>query len=236
MNKHVHTMKHAVEILEPIPIKLAHEDLKKKFRLKDGKPWDEIRRLIDETQDLIHAKAVYRVSYVGARKTDSVTIDGTEFNSRVLQKNLDAVERVFPFVLTIGDQLPQKADSMEDLMKKYYLDAIGNVALERARRNLENYLQHTFALNGMSFMSPGSLDDWPLEEQKPLFSLLGDGELPIGVRLNDHMLMIPVKSISGIYFPTEIPFYSCQLCPRKRCPGRKAAYRKENSERYGVRP
>jgi hypothetical protein len=225
-----------IEILDPLPIRLSHGKLQKRFRLKDGKQWEEARKLIDEAHDLIHAKAVFRVSYVDARKTDAITISGVEFSSRILRKNLDAVERVFPFAVTIGEQLSQESDRSNNLIKKYYLDAIGNIAVESARQHLKEHLQRTFALSGMSYMSPGSLDDWPLEEQEPLFSLLGDGKPPIGVKLNDQLLMIPVKSISGIYFPTEIPFYSCQLCPREACPGRKAAYSEKDIEMYGVRP
>lgn len=227
-------MNNDFEILDPLPIQLSHAKLKKWLRLKNSRQWDDVLTRIEETQDLIHAKAIYKVSYVDAKHTDAVSIDGIGFTSRVLRKNLDAVERVFPFAITIGDMVSQKADTTGDLMQKYYLDVIGNIALGSARQLLEEHLQHTFALTGMSYMSPGSLVDWPLEEQKPLFSLLGDGELPIGVRLNRHMLMIPVKSISGIYFPTEIPFTSCQLCPRKACPGRKAAYSEKNSKAYGV--
>jgi hypothetical protein len=234
ITKHVHKMNHDVEILDPLPIQLSHAKLKKWFRLTNSRQWDEVLKLIAETQDLIHAKAIYKVSYVDGKHTDAVSIEGIEFNSRILRKNLDAVERVFPFAITIGDLVSQKADTTGDLKQKYYLDVIGNIAIGSARQLLEEHLQRTFALAGMSFMSPGSLVDWPLEEQKPLFSLFGDGELPIGVSLNSHMLMIPVKSISGIYFPTEIPFYSCQLCPRKACPGRKAAYSEKNSEAYGV--
>jgi predicted transcriptional regulator len=73
-------------------------------------------------------------------------------------------------------------------------------------------------------MAPGSLEDWPIEEQKPLFVILGDVETSIGVRLTENLVMVPTKSISGIYFPTEISFYSCQLCPRKDCISRKAAF------------
>jgi len=36
--------------------------------------------------------------------------------------------------------------------------------------------------------------------------------------------MVPVKSVSGILFPTEESFASCQLCPREVCPGRRAPY------------
>jgi len=54
------------------------------------------------------------------------------------------------------------------------------------------------------------------------------------VRLNESLLMTPSKSLSGIYFPTEIPFYSCQLCPRKKCPSRKANYDERLAREYGV--
>ena len=73
-------------------------------------------------------------------------------------------------------------------------------------------------------MSPGSLEDWPITEQTKLFSIFGDTERLIGVRLTDSMLMVPRKSISGILFPSEEGFTSCQLCDRERCPGRKAPY------------
>jgi len=44
--------------------------------------------------------------------------------------------------------------------------------------------------------------------------------------------MIPKKSISGIYFPTEVLFYSCQLCPRKGCKERKAPCDRNLEESY----
>ena len=46
----------------------------------------------------------------------------------------------------------------------------------------------------------------------------------LGVRLTDSLLMIPSKSVSGIRFPTEQTFASCQLCPRAGCPSRQAPY------------
>ena len=107
------------------------------------------------------------------------------------------------------------------ILKKYYLDKIGNIALSKARKHLEEHLRSRFALDGLSYMSPGSLEDWPIEEQRPLFSILKGTEVSIGVRLTESLLMIPRKSVSGIYFPTEVTIYSCQLCPRQHCEGRK---------------
>ena len=50
------------------------------------------------------------------------------------------------------------------------------------------------------------------------------------------MLMLPRKSVSGIYFPSEVSFFSCQLCPRDRCDGRKAPYDETLAKQYGVLP
>ncbi len=36
--------------------------------------------------------------------------------------------------------------------------------------------------------------------------------------------MLPTKSVSGILFPTEHDFASCQLCQRGDCPNRRARY------------
>jgi hypothetical protein len=83
-------------------------------------------------------------------------------------------------------------------------------------------------------MSPGSLSDWPIEQQRPFFSLFDDVEEAIGVKLAKNLLMIPQKSISGIYFPTEVSFYSCQLCPRERCPSRQAGYDEKLAREYEI--
>jgi hypothetical protein len=84
-------------------------------------------------------------------------------------------------------------------------------------------------------MSPGSLEDWPITEQPKLFSLFGNTERVIGVRLTDSLLMVPRKSISGILFPSEENFISCRLCPREVCPSRKAPYDESHAAKYKSR-
>jgi len=81
-------------------------------------------------------------------------------------------------------------------------------------------------------MNPGSLESWPITQQKELFSLFGNVEELIGVKLTDSCVMFPLKSVSGIYFPTEINFESCQLCPREKCIGRRTPYDPELAKKY----
>ena len=223
-----------MENLQHIPVSLDLGEIKRRLHMERAGDLNQVQTLVEIAQPLISARAVYRVCYIEKKLGDAVLIDGIRLKSRVLRKNLENVERVFPYVVTIGDKLETEARSYKDLLKQYYLDTIGNVALVAARRYLEDQFRSRYALDGMSSMSPGSLKDWPIEEQGLLFSILGDVEASIGVRLSLSLLMIPSKSLSGIYFPTEIPFYSCQLCSRKRCPSRKARYDETLAREYGI--
>jgi len=223
-----------METLEHIPVSLDLGEIRRRLHMERSGDWSQARTLVEAAQPLITARAVYKVCYIDAKLEDAIVIDGIRLKSKVLRKNLDDVGRVFPYVVTIGDKLEEEARVCDDLLKQYYLDTIGNVALVTARRYLEDRFRSRYALGGISYMSPGSLQDWPIEEQRPLFSILGDVEASIGVRLKKSLLMIPGKSLSGIYFPTEIPFYSCQLCPRKGCPSRRASYDESLAREYGI--
>ena len=223
-----------MEILDHIPVQLPLGEIRRLLHLDKDERWDEVKTLLEVAKPLITPKAAYKISYIDQKLENAVDIDGVRFTSRVLRKNLEEVERVFPYVITIGNKLKEKAGESRDLIKEYYFDIIGNVALSATRKFLEKQLQSRYGLDGISFMSPGSLTDWPIEEQKQLFSLFGKAQTPIGVKLNRSLLMLPAKSISGIYFPTEVSFFSCQLCQRDKCPGRKAPYDNKLAKEYGI--
>ena len=214
-----------------IPIVLTVNYVQEKLRLQDTKIADA---LIARAAPLMDPKVGYNLCYVNEKTNDSVVIDGTSFRSRVLAKKLSDVGRVFAFVITLGAALEEEIDGCTDLLEKYYLDEIGNMTLRKARLKFEKHLRKQFALDKIGFLSPGSLPDWPIEQQKELFCLLGDAQRELGLHLTDSMLMLPRKSVSGIYFPSKVSFFSCQLCPRDRCEGRKALYNEALAREYGV--
>ncbi len=224
----------SMEILSPIPVQVALRSLRRSAHIPEGEEGKRILSLIEASHSVMAAKAVYKVSYIESRAEDSVVIDGVRFRSRLLRKHFDRVERVFPYVVTIGKGVEDLEKACGDALEKYYLDLIGNAAVVNAREHLKKRLGARYALQGLSCMGPGQLKDWPLEEQRPLFSLLGDVESAVGVTLSDSLLMIPRKSLSGIYFPTEIPFMACQFCPRESCPSRKARYDEKLAREYNA--
>lgn len=194
---------------------------------KDAAYADETRQLILKAQELAKPRALIRMVYIDSRGDDFVIVDGIRFQSRVLRVNLEKAHRVFCYLATCGSEIENWARRLEDPLHRYWGDELCEMALGEAMKGLNRELKERHLPGQSASMSPGSLTDWPLEEQRSLFSLLGDTKESVGVELTDSLLMVPTKTVSGIWFPTEENFESCQLCPREECPGRRAPYDKE---------
>jgi hypothetical protein len=215
-------------ILDNIPFELDLVSLMKKLRLKQGESYaDKLKRLASDAQAMAKPKALYRVAFIEAKGDDYVVIDGVKLTSRVLRVNLEQAHRVFPFVATCGMELEDWSSSIDDMLYRYWADTIKEMALRSAIQAMGEHLVENYQPGRTSSMSPGSLGDWPIREQRTLFAILRNPKDAIGVQLTDSLLMTPVKSVSGIRFPTDVNFESCQLCPRQDCPGRRAPYDKE---------
>jgi len=186
--------------------------------------------LIDTAEAIAQPKGIYKIAYIDEKTENSVVIDRTTFTSRVLRVNLENTHRVFPFIVTCGRELEEWSLAIDDMMEKFWVDSIKEQAAVAAYEAVQNDIRQRYLPGATSTMNPGSLEDWPMKEQVPLFSLFGEAKALIGVELTDSFLMVPIKSISGIIFPTDTQFESCQLCPRKNCVGRRAPYDSDLAE------
>jgi len=222
-------------VLRDIPFRPDPAGLIRKLRIPDQPGYiQRFRNLVAEGRAVARPKAMYRPAYIESRDTDTVVIDGIRMTSRVLRVNLEQAHRVFPYVATCGREMAAWAEGLSDLLDRFWADAIMEAALREALRVLEADIAGRFNPGPTGSMNPGSLRDWPLEQQRELFQALGDPMTTIGVELTDSFLMIPIKSVSGLRFPTEIRYENCQLCPRDRCPERRAPYDRElHVRRYG---
>ena len=214
-----------MQILDHIPFHPTPDEVMRHLRVNpDSEDAQRLARLLDQVTAIARPKAVYNICYVRGRTSNTVDIEGILFTSRVLRVNLDQVHRVFPYLATCGRELDDLPGTESDPLSAYWLEEIKVMALGRAMACVREHVAATHAPGKLSAMAPGSLEDWPITQQRPLFSLLGDVESAIGVALTDSFLMLPLKSISGLLFPTETTFESCRLCPRERCEGRRAPY------------
>ncbi|NLN20248.1 MAG: vitamin B12 dependent methionine synthase [Firmicutes bacterium] len=216
-----------VTILDEIPFVPDSADLLKTLGLDASSDLaSEIQDVVDQAASVAKPKALYGVGYVEERGRDTVTIDGVVFTSRVLRMNLTDVYRVFPFIATCGLELDGLLARYSDELLRYSIECLKSQALNAARNHLITHVRSKYGISGLSSMHPGSGDVavWPLEQQVELFRLLGDAPARIGVQLNESCLMQPNKTVSGILFPSERDFYSCRLCRRDKCPGRRAPF------------
>jgi hypothetical protein len=206
----------------------------KRLRLPDagGRVEQMVRDLAESAAAVARPKALYRASHSRVIDRDTVLVDGIRFASRALSRNLIHQERVFPFIVTVGKELDELSAPSGDLLKQYCLDTIKTLALVAAVDWLADALREKYAIRKLAHMNPGEIEDWPITEQRPLFSLFGGAEEQVGVTLTSGGLMRPLKSRSGILFPSDSGFVSCLLCTQKNCPGRRAAYSADSVKAY----
>lgn len=219
-------------LLDEIPFVLDELALQRRLHVTaDSSDAAELAQLCAQAREVARPKALYRLAYVDAKDDSGVVVDGVRLDSRVLRVNLDTAHRVWVYTATCGTELGEWAEQLDDVLLQFWSEAIKEAALGAAIRALNADIDNRFTPGKTSAMAPGSLVDWPLSQQRPLFEILGDAQASIGVRLTDSCLMMPNKSVSGVRFSTEVSFESCQLCPRPDCPNRRARYDAELFER-----
>lgn len=189
----------------------------------------DFERLVAVARRVGRPKAAYVEAFVTERQPDAVRIADVWFESRTLARQLVNVERVFAVLATCGREVDDDCPVRDDILQSYWWDLIKTHLLRAAHARLAEHLKRTFRIEKTASMSPGSGDAnvWPIEQQSRLFSLFPEHEAKLGVRLTESCLMVPNKTTSGIVFPTDVDFRTCEVCHRAECPSRRAPFSPE---------
>jgi len=216
-------------LLQDFPWELNDKLLLEKFRLPgESSRADALRRVAAEAEARGRPRAFYRRCWIESRGQEHVNLEGVSLHSRVMTVNLEKAHSAFPFVATCGPELEEWSRSLTGALEKYWAEEIKGLAVGAAVLATAADVQEHHCPGRLAMMNPGSLDDWPLSGQAPLFALLEQPgktmEAVLGVRLLPSGLMDPGMTVSGIWFPAEEAFENCMLCPREACPGRRAPH------------
>lgn len=218
-----------IVLLDNIQALISNEEIFKKLRMDANDEYaSEVLELAERAKNTAKPKAIYGTAYIDDRGEDWVVFDGIRFTSRLLSNKLKGVHKAFPYIATCGHEIFDWAKSLLDPIERYWAEALCEIYLQKAYDAMKEDFERRIRPGKTASMNPGSLDDWPLSEQKQLFKLMGaQNTSAVGVQLTESFLMLPVKSISGIMFQTETDYENCMLCPREKCPGRRAEYNPE---------
>ncbi len=155
---------------------------------------------------------------------------GTVFHAPRLARALRAARRAVVFAVTIGGALEDRAARLKagaDPLGAYVLDAVGSVAAEAAVERFQAAYTAGLSERGLAAtlrFSPGYCD-WDVSEQRAVFAVLG--QRPAGVRLLPSGVLVPRKSVTGVFGVVPagegepVPENPCRACPSRDCPTRR---------------
>ncbi len=225
-----------MNIIKNIQLEIP-DDIGRAFltKLMGGRLIPRMEEMLEDKRDIcvdaLEPAAVYDTFDIRSIEGDSVYFkSGHIFNGPNISKILKGSETTTIFIFTLGgkiDDLIKKEQDTGDILGTIIMDAITTSMLSIAGEYFGKIIKDSNTVkkgySATCTYSPGQYK-WTIEEQKEIFNMV-DGSR-IGVHLNNSFLMVPFKSISGIYgFGPEDRInktrVACDLCPRENCIGRR---------------
>ncbi len=218
-----HTISH-------IPFELTPEEAAEYLRVNED-DFEEFLDVYNEIVPILNPTIYFGAEEIHSNDGRRVVIGDQTFESRILAVNVKDVNKVYPYVVTSGRAAYDRAVSYDDSLYSFWAHGICEIALRNAMQAGIEQAKTRLGVSALNAMNPGSLSDFPISSQRPLFDLLKNVEEECGVTLTDTYLMIPIKSGSGIWFESDKHYANCMMCPRVNCPNRRADYREDMFEK-----
>lgn len=218
-----------------VNVTFDQEDWQEVYRFFKGYASVDINDIPPKYQDYIiptrdimmeQAKVVmkYNCVDISEKNEEGIVLEnGKIFTGQMIKKAYKDAKQLVLFVITVAnidDILKEHPDMMDTFFLEFWAVSMLAVARDKLNGWLDKELDNT-GFQKTSVWSPGQAK-FELQNQKPLFETLEPEE--IGVILDKHMRMVPLKSVSGtigiVPDDKEIEMISCDYCEHNEtCPG-----------------
>lgn len=175
---------------------------------------DAAKKASDDALALCDISAKYIIKPIDCIDSEGLALKGGPcFSNPAFGRHLHGCDYLLAFVITIGPALDNRVihliDDAFEPLDALFLETAGWLTIETATRSFARDVKHTISQFGYGMsvrMGPGyeyALPDtgrrvrWNLEQQRELFEMFGDSELP--VTLMESCAMQPKMSRSGVY-------------------------------------
>lgn len=172
--------------------------------------------------------SIYPVKAANKESNTCFIIENTTFYcGKIIASRLWSAAYSCVFVCTIGPDFSayiRELSKEGDMVLSYIADIVASETAEAAAEELQRKAVEEAAHFDMGIserFSPGYCG-WNVCEQKALFPLLPAGAC--GVQLTESSMMIPEKSVSGVFgmgHGLKREAYRCSTCTRSHCPVRR---------------
>ena len=214
-----------MKVFDHIPVKLDVVEFMKTQGIRKIAE-QEVSSLMEKSSQLVEPKAVY--TFLKTLNVDNPKVHlegGYVLDSLILSDTLREGQTIAPYVITIGPGVEKLASEQakNSILKSWILEKIGDYALSKAREYAKSEIEKQMESKVSSFgpgTGTGKLFD--IRQQEVLFKIL-EPQNKIGVTLTPSYLMIPRKSVSGVFASTNTEYVACQYCPKK-CESRKKSF------------
>jgi len=130
------------------------------------------KEMFKESSSLARPKAMWVECNIKARGGNWIKVSDQTLKSKVLSETLDKGTKVlYPYIATSGKELYDWSTQFKKETDKYWAHVIQSVALKVAVEALKNDLLRNINFPKIANMSPGRIEDWPIEEQSKLFDI-----------------------------------------------------------------
>lgn len=160
------------------------------------------RKAIDEAERVIHPRVIFIRRRIARMSEDSLTLrDGPTFRGRCFRARMDGAHEAVCFVATLGPSLDERVTALSDgeqMLEAFFLETAGSLAIQETLRAFRLHLVRRVEEEGLvlsSRLGPG-YQDWPVRDQTSLLAAFG---CQVPVTLTEECVMIPLKSISGLF-------------------------------------
>jgi hypothetical protein len=191
----------------------------------------KIEKLEGILEECVKPRLYYRYRPIDSINASVHLEGGPCLKSRKLSKTMKDCDEIICFIATIGDGIEKEIKRLTDenhLAGAYILDAMGSLAVESVVEKFYQRMSAKYRAEGRGValrFSPGYCD-WPITDQKKIFSLFDAFQL--NVKLSESCLMQPRKSISGVFgitpfhmSPPTARYNPCSECQKRHCIARR---------------
>ena len=193
-----------------------------------------LKAMADALVDTMRPIAIYGMEPIMSLEGDRVYLEASCLNGPILTENLKQVDRIFPFIVSCGEEADRWISSYSDYTETILAHELVHRSLYLIMDRLAVQIRKAFNISTISIMNPGSLPGWDISEQDIILEMLSPVPGQRGISISEKHIISPAISLSGIIYESEEEFLNCMLCSREDCPLRRRPFDGElHSLKYG---